>query len=130
MQRNGDSYLCQCREPYGGQNCTRSKLFYLGTTHKGSPQSGEEGFVQFGHFADKGGSSDADIRTFWCKKHRIFRNLWCICTDKGGGMLNQCGHFADKGEGQFFAILCGRPLKDVLLSLFLNDFFKFRKLLS
>jgi len=24
------------------------------------------------------GSSDADVRTFWCKKHRIFRNIWCV----------------------------------------------------
>jgi len=29
------------------------------------------------------GSSDADVRTFWCKKLRIVRNLWCVGTDKG-----------------------------------------------
>jgi len=29
---------------------------------------GRRGFVQCGHFADKGVSSDADIHTFWCKK--------------------------------------------------------------
>jgi len=50
----------------------------------------------------KGVSSDADVRTFWCKNLRIFRNLWYVRTDKGGG-------------GQFFTILCdvfyGRPLR-------------------
>jgi len=36
-----------------------------------------QGIVQGGHFSDKveGGSSDADVRTFWCKKFRICRNL-------------------------------------------------------
>jgi len=38
------------------------------------------GIVQCGHFADKGDSSDADVRTFWCKTHRIFRNLWRVRT--------------------------------------------------
>jgi len=33
------------------------------------------GVVQCGHFADKGSSSDADVRT-------IFRNLWYVRTDK------------------------------------------------
>jgi len=42
--------------------------------------------VQCGHFSDKG-SSDADICTFWNKKLRIFRNLWCIRTDKGKGSI-------------------------------------------
>jgi len=36
-------------------------------------------------------------RTFWRKKLQFFRNLWCVCTDKGEG-------------SQFFAILCGRLL--------------------
>jgi len=40
--------------------------------------------------------SDADNRTFWCKKLWIFQNLWCVQTDKG--------------RGQFFAISCGRLL--------------------
>jgi len=29
------------------------------------------------------GSSDADVRTFSCKKYHIFQNLWCARTDKG-----------------------------------------------
>jgi len=41
-------------------------------------------FIQCGHFANKRGSSYADVRTFWCKKHLIFRNLWCVNTDKEG----------------------------------------------
>jgi len=33
--------------------------------------------------ADKGDSSDVDVRTFWCKNYRVFRNFWCVRTDKG-----------------------------------------------
>jgi len=40
-------------------------------------------FVQFGYFSDKG--VIADVRAFWRKKLRIFRNLWCVRTDKGEG---------------------------------------------
>jgi len=42
-------------------------------------------------------------------KQLHFLNLWCVCTDRGEG-LNQCGHFEDKEEGQFFMILCGSLL--------------------
>jgi len=55
---------------------------------------------------DKGGSSDADIRTFWCKKLRIFRNLWRVRTDKGSWATADI--FRTRGA-QLFAILCGRP---------------------
>jgi len=54
-----------------------------------------------------GGSSDEDVRSFWCKNYRVFRNLLCVHTDKGEVEVSQCEHFADKGRGQFFAILCG-----------------------
>jgi len=60
-------------------------------------------------FFGQGISSDADVLTFWRKKLRIFRNLWRVRTDKVGGGLNHCGHFAEKGS-QFFAILCERFL--------------------
>jgi len=43
-----------------------------------------EGVVQCGQ-GGKGSSSDADVRTFWCKKLRIFRNLWCVRTGREGG---------------------------------------------
>jgi len=44
--------------------------------------------------ADKGigGSLDVDIRTFWCKKHRIFRNLWCVRTEKKEGECRTSAH--------------------------------------
>jgi len=50
---------------------------------------------------EEGGSSDADVRTYWCKKLRIFRNLWCVRTDKKGGGLNQCGYFPEKRRINF-----------------------------
>jgi len=40
---------------------------------------------QCGHIVDKEGSSDLDVRTFWCNNHRFFRNLWCVRTDKREG---------------------------------------------
>jgi len=67
-------------------------------------------FVQCGHFAVKGweGVLDADVRTFWYKNHRIFRNSCCVRTDKWGwASAVICGQ---GGGGQFFAILCGRLL--------------------
>jgi len=33
-----------------------------------------------------GGSSDANFRTFCAKKLRIFRNMWCVRTDKREGV--------------------------------------------
>jgi len=44
---------------------------------------------------------------FLVQKTSVFRNLFCVRTDKG---LNLCRHFAYKGRGQFFVILCGRLL--------------------
>jgi len=45
---------------------------------------------------------------FWGKKLRIFRNLWCVRTVKGGWASADI--FRTRGRGQFFAILYGRPL--------------------
>jgi len=46
---------------------------------------------------------------FWCKKHRVFWNLWCVRTDK------RVEPFADKGGGghsRFCAyVFYGRLLK-------------------
>jgi len=66
-------------------------------------------------FGKRVSSSDVDVRTFLCKKHRIFLNLQCLGTDKEKGELSQCGHFADKGGGVNFSRFCadivyGRPL--------------------
>jgi len=54
----------------------------LGVIHKRRPQSEGGGLVQYGHFSDTGISLAVDVRTFWCKKLRIFQNSWCVCTDK------------------------------------------------
>jgi len=51
--------------------------------------------------------SVADVRTFWCKKNRTFRNLWCVRTDKRTRRVEPMQTW---GGGQFFAILCGRLL--------------------
>jgi len=90
------------------------KIFILGVVHKIRPQSRGKVFIQSRHFADKGrrGSSDADVRTFWCKELRVFRNLWWVPTRTRGMGLSQCGNLADKGVNflQFCADVDG-PLK-------------------
>jgi len=55
------------------------------------------------------GSSDANVHTFWLIKVMIFRNLWCVRTDKGGWLSADIFR-TRKRRGQFFAILCGRLL--------------------
>jgi len=57
--------------------------------HKGRPQSGGRGFGQADILRTGGVSSDIDVRTFWCKNRRIFRNLWCVCMDKGGETVDR-----------------------------------------
>jgi len=58
----------------------------------------------------EGGYSDADIRTFCCKnKHRIFQNLIVRPNAQGGGIMPVLTFFWTR-EGQFFMILCRRPL--------------------
>jgi len=48
---------------------------------------------------------------FDAKNFRFFEIYGVYPRTRGKGELSQCGHFADKeGGGQFFAILCGRPL--------------------
>jgi len=57
--------------------------------------------------ADKGeGFSDADVRTFWCKKQRIFRNYGVSARTRGEEVepvRTVCGQ-------EWKLILCGRPL--------------------
>jgi len=55
------------------------------------------------------GSSDAVVRTFWCKKTPDF-SKFMVCPHRQRE-LSQRGQFADKWGrgGEFFAILCGRP---------------------
>jgi len=72
-------------------------------------------------FFGQGGSSDADVTSalFGAKKLRIFRNLWCVRTDKEGrGGWASADILWTKGEGVNFSRFCadvfyGRPL-DVL----------------
>jgi len=61
------------------------------------------------------GSSDAGVRTFWRKKIRIFRNLWCVRTDKEGGWVGPvrtfCGQEGRVNFSRFCAdVFFGRPL--------------------
>jgi len=95
----------------------------LGTVHKKGPQSGGGRLSSADIFrtSEEGSSSDADVRTFLGKKLRIFRNLWCVRTNKG---LSQFGNFADKREKR--SIFCDfvrtsfmdGPLKDVRAKVF------------
>jgi len=50
------------------------------------------------------GSSVADVRTFWCKKIRIFQNLWNVRMDKREGPrgVESARSFSDKGGGSIF----------------------------
>jgi len=68
--------------------------------------------VPMQHFTDKGGLSDADARTIWCKALQTFRNLWCIRMDRGEGVEPVhafCGQGARRGS--VFRDLCGRVLR-------------------
>jgi len=62
-----------------------SDVLYLGTVHKGRPHSGGRWFVQCGDFSDKGRGGIFQMRksALFDAKLRIFRNLWCVRTDKG-----------------------------------------------
>jgi len=60
----------------------------LGALHKGHPHSG--GSVQCGHLADKGVSSDADVRIFGAKNSEYFK-IYGVPARKTG-----------EGEGSIF----------------------------
>jgi len=47
---------------------------------------------------------------FGAKNFGFFEIYGVSAGTKGEGGLSQCGHFADKREGELFAILCGRLL--------------------
>jgi len=57
------------------------------------------------------GSSDADVRTFWCKKFGFFEMYGVSARIRGRG-IEPVGIFCGHGgrRSQFFAILCGRLL--------------------
>jgi len=64
--------------------------------------------------ADKGDSSDADVRsTFRCNKIGFFV-IYCVSARRRGGGFSQCGHVSDKWEEVNFSRFCadvfyGRP---------------------
>jgi len=72
-------------------------------------QIGRE-IVQCGHFSDKGNSSDADVCTFWCKKLRIFFEIYGVSARTREGWASADILQIRKGEVQFLTILCGRLL--------------------
>jgi len=45
---------------------------------------------------------DADVRSFWCKKLRTFRNLWCVRTDKVEGRWASADIFGQGKRGSTF----------------------------
>jgi len=57
---------------------------------------GRGGLSSAVYFSDKGSSSDADVRTCWCKNFEFFEIYGC---PYGQGELSQCGRFADKDGG-------------------------------
>jgi len=82
----------------------------LGPVHKRRPQSGRGGLSS----ADKGGSSDADVRTSWHKKLRIFR-IDGVSARARRVELVPADILRTKGEGVNFSRFCAdvfyrRPL--------------------
>jgi len=100
------------------------KFLYLGIVHKRRPQSGErEGeslssadILKTRRQKDLRDSSEAYLRTFWCKKPRIFRYLWCVRTNKRRVGVKPVRTFCGQGERgvnilRFCAdVFYGRPL--------------------
>jgi len=86
---------------------TKNKLSYLqlGAVHKRRLQSEGKGLSS----ADKG-SSFADVPTLWCKKLRIFRNLWCVYTDKRGWASADIFRTRGVNFSQLCGFFYGRPL--------------------
>jgi len=77
----------------------------LRTVHKVHPHSG--GGEQYGHFADKGRFISCGRSHFLMQKTLDFLQFMVCLHGQGVRGLSQCG----QGErGQFFAILCRRPL--------------------
>jgi len=74
-------------------------------------------------FCGQWGSSNSNVRTFWCKTNRIFQNLWCARTDKGGGRFESVRIFFGQGEGGQFFRFCADVLygfcADVLIIFWL-----------
>jgi len=63
-------------------------LCFIGAVHKRRPQSGGERVCPVRIFLGQRGreGSSCGRPHFLAKKNlRIFRNLWCVRTDKGGG---------------------------------------------
>jgi len=67
-----------------------------GVVHKRRSQPGE--FVQFGHFADKGGFQMRTSALFSAKNSKFYG----VSARTTREELSQCGQFADKGEGLIF----------------------------
>jgi len=78
----------------------------LGVVHKRCPQSGRREVCPMWTFfgQGRGGSSDADVRTFWWKNLQIFQNLWCVSTTRGKerGLCAPVRTFFEQGEGSIF----------------------------
>jgi len=73
---------------------------------------------------ERGGSSDADVRTFLRKKLRIFRNLWCFLRKFKEPVRTFCG----QGRGVNFLRFCadafyGRPLMYIFMIVFVTEAF-------
>jgi len=104
----------------------------LGTLHKRLPKSW--GFVQCGHFSDKGVSSDADVRTIWCKKTLDFSKFMVCPHGQGGRGVKPVRTFFGQGErGVNFSrfwkdVFYGRPL--MLSHLKYRIYFKGLKVLT
>jgi len=96
----------------------------LGPVHKRRSQSEGRGLSSADILwtREKRGSSDANVRTFWYKIFRIFRNFWCVRTDKGEGLWAIADIFRTRGGRVNFTQFCadvfyGQPLTAVFDNL-------------
>jgi len=81
-------------------------VVFLGTTIKRLEAAHKRGLSSVVILQTRwGGSSGANVRTFWCKKTSDFSKFMVCPLGQGERGLSQCGQWGI--GGQFFPILCG-----------------------
>jgi len=94
------------------QNMGQKYVKRIGDKGRSIKDVRSQGGFQYDIFRTRGwGSSDADVRIFWCKRLRIFRNLWCVRTDKRGEEVEPVQTFSGQ-EGSIFCVFMRTSFMD------------------